>query len=178
MNFHTIDNLLNVSSPFAMIAAVLVWGWGAFAQMRRVDAQNDRERAKTTRSFLQAFVLFVAIIAFVILTSAWIAYEARQQLFTALDEPILSVEVDGRLLPEPEPFVDLLRHMNSSTYRYHHSHPTQPMNVVLHTKTKDIDLILARDSDLPNEYWVFDPTYKTTTQNDIGKVTTKLLDKL
>jgi hypothetical protein len=37
-------------------------------------------------------------------------------------------------------------------------------------------LDLGRNSDLPNEYWVFSPVTGITSNNEIGRITTALFD--
>jgi hypothetical protein len=59
----------------------------------------------------------------------------------------------------------------------HHSHPTKRIRVELNSEKGHMTLELARDSDYPQEYWVFYPKYRVTANNEIGRITTSVFDQ-
>jgi hypothetical protein len=58
----------------------------------------------------------------------------------------------------------------------HHSHPTRKIRVDIQGGHGDLTLELGRDSGNPNEYWVFQPEYGVTSNNEIGRITTSVFD--
>ncbi|MHC4478239.1 MAG: hypothetical protein ACYTEL_21585 [Planctomycetota bacterium] len=58
----------------------------------------------------------------------------------------------------------------------HHSHPTVRIEVLVVDNNRRLILNLGRDSDRPQEYWVFYPGYRVTRLNEIGRITTTLFD--
>jgi hypothetical protein len=52
----------------------------------------------------------------------------------------------------------------------HHSHPTKKINLAISDPSGRIILALARDSEYPQEYWVFLPKYWITSKTDIGRI--------
>jgi hypothetical protein len=50
----------------------------------------------------------------------------------------------------------------------HHSHPTKKIRVDINSEKGNITLELGRDSQIPEEYWVFYPKYRLTSNYEIG----------
>jgi len=61
-------------------------------------------------------------------------------------------------------------------YWAHHSHPTKRIRVDIRSDTSDLTLELGRDSDNPQEYWVFYSESGVTSNNEIGRITTPVFD--
>ena len=105
--------------------------------------------------------------ASVFLTSAALD-EVRPRLNAAVTE----IRVDGSPAPDPEQLLEALRQIRS--HSYHHSHPTTAHRIELQTDEGPLELLLRRDSTVPNEYWVFYSGFEKA--DDIGTVVTDLLD--
>jgi hypothetical protein len=59
----------------------------------------------------------------------------------------------------------------------HHSHPETRFPVLLRSDGGDLDLVFARDSESPREYWIFAPGEDgVVSRNEIGRIRTGLLD--
>ena len=58
----------------------------------------------------------------------------------------------------------------------HHSHPTNTIDVSLHSERGSLSLRLGRDSNDPHEYWVFYPKYHTTDNNAVYHLITDYFD--
>jgi len=68
------------------------------------------------------------------------------------DNATITVNKEDR---EAAPVLEALRrtqHIDS-----HHSYPLKPIEVEIHDGTKTIKLVVAQDSERPNEYWVYRP---------------------
>ena len=59
----------------------------------------------------------------------------------------------------------------------HHSHPTIRVRVDINSERGNMTFELGRDSALPQEYWVFYPKYRVTSNYEIGRVTTPVFDQ-
>jgi hypothetical protein len=87
----------------------------------------------------------------------------------------LQVYVNERPASNGAPIVETLRGLRS--YHAHHSHATTRIRVEIRGPQTSLVLDLGRDSDLPNEYWVFSPVSFITSSNEIGKIRTALFDR-
>jgi hypothetical protein len=58
----------------------------------------------------------------------------------------------------------------------HHSHPTDRISVIITDGDTSLVLELARDSEIPDEYWVFYPGYQSSASNEIGRIRTNVFD--
>jgi hypothetical protein len=88
--------------------------------------------------------------------------------------PPITVTVDGRLSAHPQDIQTALKKLQ--WLPDHHSNPTKRIEVEILSADHRLDLILARDSGDPQEYWVFYPKYRITSSNEIGKIRTAALD--
>jgi hypothetical protein len=59
----------------------------------------------------------------------------------------------------------------------YHSHPTKRIGVEINSENGHLTLVLGRDSDYPQEYWVFYRKYRVSSNNEIGRITTSVLDQ-
>lgn len=62
-------------------------------------------------------------------------------------------------------------------YWAHHSHPTKRIRILIRTDEGDLRLELGRDSDNPQEYWVFSLEHEVSSNNEIGRITTAAFDE-
>lgn len=86
-----------------------------------------------------------------------------------------TVLVNGKMSGGQKEIIQALSGINSAWA--HHSHPTKRIIVEIRNGTNNFVLQLGRDSDRPQEYWVFLPLYSITDKNEIGRITTSLFDK-
>jgi len=126
--------------------------------------------------FFRMFVVGAAILTPNFLTSSYVVSEAQNEVNKLLLSEIVSIHIDGATSSHANQWLFDLRHLDTSFSRYHQSHPIRTITVLLQTKKGDLELKLGRDSDNPQEYWVFYPHFITTSYNDIGKIVTTSLD--
>ena len=58
----------------------------------------------------------------------------------------------------------------------HHSHPTVAYRIELKGRTNSLTLHAARDSANSQEFWIFSPHYRATSNNEIGRIQTDFFD--
>lgn len=86
------------------------------------------------------------------------------------------VSINGAIAKEKNEVLAMLHSMDNRAFQAHHSHPTKHIKVTIESHGKILELQLGRDSQLPQEYWVFYPKYGHTRVNEIARVTTSILD--
>jgi hypothetical protein len=83
-----------------------------------------------------------------------------------------TVMVNGQIVMNSQNVVSEVAKLTKTAA--HHSHPTTRIRVDLIDADRRLTLELGRDSELPNEYWVFCPEYRFTKMNEIGRITTDI----
>jgi len=76
------------------------------------------------------------------------------------------VLVEGEKVPQPVPLLVGLRTLVSVAA--HHSHPNEPLRVEVRSRNESRTFIVARDSNRPEEYWVFVPKKKIPAASELG----------
>jgi hypothetical protein len=105
------------------------------------------------------------------------AWHVRSVILKSLDAPDHEyvVTVDGRPTPNRGAVLGAIRGMHLRAA--HHTHPGHEIPVVILRKRDALELTLARDSAIANEYWVFwtremgDPK-----RLEIGRIETSTFD--
>ena len=119
-----------------------------------------RRNLKEKPEWLAALVILAILIMFVGLGSLvyeqWTERRAREAVLNALSDlsPNASVTINGEARQQA-PILEALRglqHMES-----HHSYPLGRLQVVIRDGSKTIELVVAQDSERPDEYWVYRP---------------------
>ena len=86
-----------------------------------------------------------------------------------------NVSVNGQAVQDPKAIISVLKSLHPVLP--HHSEPTRTINVQIWDYSRQITLILARDSGNPQEYWVFYPKHAITARNEVGRITTPIFDR-
>lgn len=81
---------------------------------------------------------------------------ARDTVLSALSDlsPNATVTINGEARQQV-PVLQALRRIHH--VESHHSHPLKPIEIEIRDGAKTIKLIVAQDSERPNEYWVYQP---------------------
>jgi hypothetical protein len=69
--------------------------------------------------------------------------------------PDYRVILNGRAAEDGHILIAAIERLQS--VQPHHSHPMEPIRVLITSKSKTVNLVMARDSGRPDEYWVFQP---------------------
>jgi len=174
---HLLDDLSVGVAPVVVVIALPAWGYGLLSQIRSRRAASPVERRKHQVRFFIAMAIFAGSILFEFLLTHLVVTAARDELRAHLSQEISDVEVDGKPISEAPALVATLRDMDQSALRAHHSHPTTRLHLNFRSRQGDFSLSLGRDSGNPREYWVFDPDYKMSSTNDLGRIVTPQLDE-
>lgn len=104
--------------------------------------------------------------------------EAIVQAQTLADFDLLKEDyqicVDGKRHPNPHEALSALK-----TLRWipqHHSYPTKRIKVEVSDPSRQVVLVIVRDSRNPREYWVFCPKSFITRYKEIGRIVTSTFD--
>ncbi|MGN6185191.1 MAG: hypothetical protein ACTHQM_16240 [Thermoanaerobaculia bacterium] len=81
----------------------------------------------------------------------------REELIAALNElpDGSSIMIDSRTVTDPRNVIEALKTITES--QPHHSSPTNPRLVQIKSDHESLTVCLARDSEVPSEYWVSTP---------------------
>ena len=173
-------DVIAITLSLIILAAMPIVGasWLVCFYRRRAALGIAAERAnRRLRIVTKALkVLLVSIIAFfgVCFLSVWTAHEEVLHGVNSLRDSC-TISVNGHLMEDPGVLLYALRELRWTLG--HHSHPTRNLDVKISGQTQSITLSVARDSENPQEYWVFAPRYWITSRTDIGRIKTSALDR-
>jgi hypothetical protein len=86
-----------------------------------------------------------------------------------------TVDVNHQRVRDSDIVISALKEI--TPYWAHHSHPTTRIRVDIRCDARGLTLELGRDSDNPQEYWVFYPEHGVTSDTEIGRITTAAFDE-
>jgi hypothetical protein len=143
-------------------------GLGERVRRRLIDLLNTRRR------FYSAVGVFVFGIVTAPVGIELLHWRGRDELRTFINEHHPDVFVVGQQMKDSAEYLDML----SATHFVfaHHSHPTVriPIRLVARNGEK-LNLILAQDSEIAIEFWVYLSPYGMSKNDTIGRTYTTLL---
>ena len=105
--------------------------------------------------FLAVFNLFMfALVGTGFLADYLTEDHERKSLLSAVSQSS-GVAIDGRPLSDPSTVLVALRGLKAIPG--HHSSPKEPIHLTLSGGPHTVEIIIARDSERPNEFWVYHP---------------------
>jgi heme/copper-type cytochrome/quinol oxidase subunit 2 len=120
-----------------------------------------------------AFIIPVVIVICASIFSQSIATDEVLQKISSLPEDC-DVFVNGQRVQDPQAIISTLKSLHAVLP--HHSEPTRAIKIEIRDHSRQMVLILGRDSGDPREYWVFYPKHAITARNEIGRITTSIFD--
>ncbi len=144
----------------------------------KIRAENKSRRvALPAKLPLKSMGFFVVPIVIAIAIAEIVAARSRTEALNFLRD--LSgnyrVYVNAQLAKNPDAIIAALK--TTGSRMDHHSSPTKMIRVDIQSDRGDLSLQLGRDSSYAQEYWVFYPKYRITSNNEIGKVVTVAFDE-
>lgn len=118
------------------------------------------QRLGKTTKWVAAFVILVILTIFAgwgsLIFELYTERRARDAVLSALSDlsPNATVTIDGKTRQQA-PVLEALRRLHH--VESHHSYPLKPIQIEIRDGTKTIKLIVAQDSERPDEYWVYQP---------------------
>jgi len=169
---------INVAVYLCYAISLVAFPFVAFVILRDVmRARAIQNPATRVVSFpVKSLMLFFGGIGVGMSLTNWMGNQARADAlsFIAALPSSHSVVVNGRVVPDDTGLLQALK--STDRVLAHHSHPTKMIHVSVESNQMTMRLNLGRDSGDPQEYWVFDPEYRVTLMNEIGRIRTKALD--
>jgi hypothetical protein len=168
-------NVISYVSFFAALVALpfLLVNWAIYMKRRPADslaALQPPFPSKSVGFFLVSCV--TAMIAAGVITT----YARREALnFIQSLSGDYTVYVNEQQVRDSDKLISALKEIEP--YWAHHSHPTKRIRVLIRNGERDLRLELGRDSDDPQEYWVFSLEPEVSLDNEIGRITTAAFDE-
>lgn len=169
-------NTLNVICYCALAATVLavpvlLVNWWKYNNERRNRLRTSKAEFPTKSVSFFLISVCVAMAAATIVTT----YARHDALNFLQNLPAnYSVYVNQRQVTDPDGMISSLKEI--TPYPAHHSHPMSRIHVDIRTDVSELSLELRRDSERPQEYWVYYSGYSVTSNNEIGRITTSAFD--
>jgi hypothetical protein len=169
---------INVAAYLCFAISLIAFPFAAFVilrDVRRAPAlQNPATRVVNFP--VKSLMLFFGGIGIGMSLTNWMGNRARVEALGFINAlpSSHSVVVNGRVVPEDTGLLEALK--STGRVLAHHSHPTNMIHVRVEGNGREMRLNLGRDSSDPQEYWVFDPEYRVTSMNEIGRIRTNALD--
>jgi len=139
----------------------------------RWDLSGTTNRNRTPMRTTRAFLIPIAAFLGVCLLSTSRAREEVRRKISSLG-PDCKVSMNGAAVQNRGEVLGSLRDLHWE--RGHHSYPTKRLSLVISSESGRAVFELARDSEYPQEYWVFLPEYWITSKTEIGRIKTHVFD--
>lgn len=137
---------------------------------------RKKKRAANACVPVKSIAIFVGAMTLGFLFSDMLKFRARQEIAMYLDGvKDAKVFINGYPMTDSRTLIETLQAMPS--IGAHHSHPERRFNIIIESGKGTLKLALGRDSQRPQEYWVFYPRYMLTNSNDAFRIYTSQLDK-
>ena len=169
--------VLNVIWYCAFVVAVIAVPFLLADCARFIKAQPVNRLGAPQFNFSRTMSLFVISCLTVITISTAMSIYARHDVLKFVHglSGNYTVYVNQQQVREPDNMVSALKEV--AFYWGHHSHPTKRIHLLIRNDVRDLRLELARDSDNPQEYWIFYLDQDLTSENEIGRITTSAFNE-
>lgn len=172
MSMNTLDYIigfLNVVLAIAMIVGIVV---------SIICGVKNRKLPKNELFFRAGWPIgLVVFMSFMMLIlSFFFKYEVRKEVRNLLGKLSLKTKVmiDGKMSNKPQSIIEKLKKV--TPLLAHRSHDINRINIVIEDGDKKININMGRDSENPDEYWIYYPKYKYSTKQEVGRIRTSLFD--
>jgi hypothetical protein len=117
---------------------------------------NRQVPSKWAVPFVIAVILLIGAAWVILILEDFVEKRARDDVVSALNNlsPNATVTINGQTR-QKEPVLEALR--RTQHIASHHSYPLTPIHVDVRDADKTINLVVAQDSERPDEYWVYRP---------------------
>lgn len=168
--------ILDFVFVIALLAAIVAAPF-SFVCWSKYVATREADRVFPLKSFLFFLVPLLSGMLAMRMSNFVTECEAASFLGSVSDRG--SVSIDGHVLQNRDEVLNALKQFGGMPA--HHSHPTRELQLEISDPPKHLQLVLGRDSDDPQEYWVFAPSSsklagRFALKKDIGHIKTPLFD--
>jgi len=171
--FDTIIHYLFLIPIVALILGAVVLTKSLFGKWWKSDRKAPTVWKNVGYAAIAAFILPL-IISFILSFTVEIIvrHEVKTWLENVSDDAIVSI--NNEVIQKPLTVIEELRKL--AAMPAHHSYATKRIRVAITDNDQGLVIDLGRDSQLPQEYWVFYLGYRHTKVNEIGRITTSLFE--
>ena len=166
----TLDNFIQIYKWIALIGFIIsLFGFVYF--------RKSKTNFKTIKSLFFALIGVVLVLSYAGLVNKMKLKSSTEISRIIKNEKIDFVYFNGQKIAKSKHDSVKLILASLNMIEPHHSHPLDKsyyLKVI--TKNDSIILELVPDSDVKNEYWVFNKKYKTTSMNELGQIRTNLFN--
>jgi hypothetical protein len=176
-----LNALARVFSGLAILALLFTVFALLRYRLRQSGARRDLQLAgagREQRKILLGGAAFVSSVVIVFVLVGSMKEHARAQLEQFLREQPASyfVQVNGSDRPDSLAVIETLRQLDPFFLKAHHSHPTHRVHLTIVGPHGRLELLLRRDSQRPQEYWVYVSRDGPLALNEVGRITTPIFD--
>ena len=168
---------LNVICYCAFATALITLPFLVVNWVMYLKAQPTNRLVAVRAGFpIKTVAIFVLSILTAIVTATIVTTAVRHEALNFLEGSAANyrVHVDGREIANPDKMISALKQIAPT--EAHHSHPTKRILVEIRSDQGTLQLELGRDSDRPQEYWVFSTKGLVPSSKEIGRITTAEFD--
>jgi len=137
---------------------------------------SDSKRIKTSRLKIGGLCLLLGIPLFALgihlQRASKINLHDEISSFIKDNEKNITVFINDSLINDDHRMLMNLRSLRVD--EYHHSHPTKGFTVRLESNVDTLYFRLRQDSQLNEEFWVYQDSYNKESESEIGKIKSKL----
>jgi len=170
--------LLHKLSRFVIVLPVVAFIFCAVNMAKYV--KSGKHVNKNTNFWeegpIKSILFFLSSMALLLILGDLAKTGARNEFKKYLDKMSgdIAVRVNGELVANPKGVVSELKKVAPMVA--HHSRTIKTIKVEILNTTYQLVLELGRDSDFPQEYWVFYPKHGWAFYDEIGRINTDLFD--
>ena len=168
---------LNVICYCAFVTALITLPFLLINWVMYVKAQPTNRLVAVRTGFpTKSVTIFVLSILIAIVAATIVTTAVRNEALNFLESTSgnYRVYVDGQEPANPDKIISALKQLGPKDA--HHSHPTKRILVEIQNDHGALTLELGRDSDNPQEYWVFSTKGAVPPSREIGRITTAEFD--
>jgi hypothetical protein len=143
--------------------------------MKSKNSPLKNQSRKLKNIFL---IQFVFTFIFLIFISKIIENRIISNFKDFLSKENSVLKIENKILDRNQKmsFINELRKI--SKINGHGTHPIDKLNMSIETESDTLHLMIYKDSEIENEYWVFCKNYRYSKSNELGRITTDLFKKL
>jgi hypothetical protein len=169
---------LTLAVDVCFVVGVVAFPFVIFGVLRAVLGAPVHATLATRWEYIPAksAIVFVASIAIGMFLTQVVGSHARSKALTFLQSLPSPHTVLANGLPVKDDTKLLAALKRTHFVIGHHSHPEKMIRLKIEAAGSVMNLTLGRDSQDPNQYWVFFPDYRTSLMNEIGRIDTAALD--
>lgn len=171
----TFDSFIIYFGYFVLFSFVLGFLGFIFLSIDNSFVDNPK-KINTIGAILIGQLLFCVF--FLFLFHSRFSNNLIREITQIINSKELQISINDRIILNPlkDPLLSELKSIKQISTN--HTTPTFEINVNLIAKDKKIHLLLGRDSEDSSLYWIFVKDYETSSNHEIGKIRTKLLNSI